>query len=224
MDEYKNCASCKTRTITTDFTTKKGIILKSCNRCLTRQNENRKRLKCEHGHKRSVCKECGGSGFCEHGRRRSRCKECGGSDFCEHDRRRSRCKECGGSEICEHERRRSRCKDCEGTEICEHERQRFQCKECSDPVHITIRNWINNSKHSDINSDRYIEQEYITYEFCQKIMKESNFQCCYCACELQMMERKQDLITIERIDNSKGHIIGNCKIACFRCNSSRVGQ
>ena len=34
--------------------------------------------KCEHGRRRSVCKECGGSGICEHGRQRSQCKECGG--------------------------------------------------------------------------------------------------------------------------------------------------
>ena len=25
-----------------------------------------------------MCKECGGSGICEHGRRRSKCKECRG--------------------------------------------------------------------------------------------------------------------------------------------------
>ena len=32
---------------------------------------------CEHGRRRSECKECGGSSICEHGRRRHRCKECG---------------------------------------------------------------------------------------------------------------------------------------------------
>ena len=112
MNEYRNCSSCKTRTLISDFTNKKGITLKSCNRCLKRQNEKRERSKCEHGRKRSVCKECGGS------------------EICEHDRRRSRCKECGGAEICEHERRRSRCKDCEGTELCDHQRQRSHCKEC----------------------------------------------------------------------------------------------
>ena len=31
---------------------------------------------CQHGQRRSTCKECGGSGLCDHGRRRSRCKEC----------------------------------------------------------------------------------------------------------------------------------------------------
>ena len=37
-------------------------------------------MPCPHGRRRSLCKECGGSGICEHGRQRSRCKECGGSD------------------------------------------------------------------------------------------------------------------------------------------------
>eukprot|EP00964_Phaeocystis_antarctica_P132910 scaffold97061_cov54-Phaeocystis_antarctica.AAC.3 len=33
---------------------------------------------CEHGRRRSQCKDCGGSGLCEHGRRRSQCKDCVG--------------------------------------------------------------------------------------------------------------------------------------------------
>ena len=69
---------------------------------------------CEHGRRRSQCKDCGGSGLCEHGRRRSQCKECGGSSFCEHGRERSRCKDCGGSGICEHGRQRSQCKEYSG--------------------------------------------------------------------------------------------------------------
>ena len=36
------------------------------------------------------------SGICEHGRRRSQCKECGGGGICEHGRERRRCKECRG--------------------------------------------------------------------------------------------------------------------------------
>ena len=59
----------------------------------------------------------GNNWFCEHGRRRSQCKECGGSQICEHGHRRSRCKECGGASICEHGRIRSRCKECGGASI-----------------------------------------------------------------------------------------------------------
>ena len=54
---------------------------------------------CEHGRRRSMCKECGGASVCEHGRRRSQCKECGGKGICEHGRLRSQCKECGGASI-----------------------------------------------------------------------------------------------------------------------------
>jgi hypothetical protein len=86
--------------------------------------------KCEHGRRRSLCKECGGSSICEHGRRRPICKECGGSSICEHGRERSKCTECGGSSICEHGRQRSKCKVCGGSSICEHGRQRPRCKEC----------------------------------------------------------------------------------------------
>jgi DnaJ-class molecular chaperone len=46
----------------------------------------RKRVKCEHGRQRSLCKDCGGSGVCEHGRQRNVCKECGGSSICERAR------------------------------------------------------------------------------------------------------------------------------------------
>ena len=66
-------------------------------------------IACPHGRRRSICKECGGSGICEHGRVRRQCKECGGSSICEHGRQPSNCKECGGSGICEHGRVRSTC-------------------------------------------------------------------------------------------------------------------
>lgn len=70
------------------------------------------RLLCEHGRRRSRCKDCGGGEICEHGMERGHCKDCGGSQICEHGRQRSRCKDCGGSEICEHGRRRGRCPFC----------------------------------------------------------------------------------------------------------------
>ena len=52
---------------------------------------NGTKLKCEHGRKRSVCKECGGASVCEHDMKRSSCKECGGGSICEHDRIRFQC-------------------------------------------------------------------------------------------------------------------------------------
>mmetsp|Transcript_7153 Transcript_7153/g.7397 ORF Transcript_7153/g.7397 Transcript_7153/m.7397 type:complete len:381 (+) Transcript_7153:153-1295(+) len=85
---------------------------------------------CEHGKRRSQCKDCGGSSICPHGKQKSKCKECGGSSICEHNRQRSQCKQCGGSAICEHSRQKSLCKDCGGNSICPHGRQRSTCKQC----------------------------------------------------------------------------------------------
>ena len=90
--------------------------------------------KCEHGRRRSQCKECGGSSICQHGRRRSGCKDCGGSGICQHGRSRSYCMECGGSSICQHGRSRSTCKECGGASICQHGNRCFRCKECKEPA------------------------------------------------------------------------------------------
>ena len=89
--------------------------------------------KCEHGRRKSRCKECGGLSLCmPHGRRKTDCKDCSGSSFCmPHGRRRTRCKECSGSSICEHGREKWRCTKCGGSSICQHGRIKCTCKECS---------------------------------------------------------------------------------------------
>jgi len=86
--------------------------------------------KCEHGKRKSYCKECGGSQICEHERIKSSCKECGGSQICKHGRQKIFCKECCGSQICEHGKRKTECKDCGGISICIHKRNKSECKEC----------------------------------------------------------------------------------------------
>ena len=41
-----------------------------------------------------VLRDKWGASICEHGRRRSQCKDCGGASICKHGRRRSTCTEC----------------------------------------------------------------------------------------------------------------------------------
>ena len=85
---------------------------------------------CEHGKIKYRCKDCGGKGICEHGREKYSCKECGGNRFCQHNREKQRCKECGGSQMCEHGKVKSICKECGGSQICEHNIQKQRCKQC----------------------------------------------------------------------------------------------
>jgi len=128
----KYCKCCKCTLLTEKYfrINRKGEYNKTCNVCLDRRAKNAKKNKCEHGRKRSRCKDCGGSQICEHNKIRSTCKECGGGSVCEHGKRRARCKECGGGSICEHNRERSTCKDCGGSQICEHNKIRSVCKSC----------------------------------------------------------------------------------------------
>ena len=74
--------------------------------------------KCEHGKRKSHCRECDGSAFCEHDKWKSQCRECGGSAFCEHGKRKSHCRECGGSALCEHDKLKSYCRECGGSALC----------------------------------------------------------------------------------------------------------
>ena len=140
---------------------------------------------------------------------------------CEHGKRKDKCVECGGAGICEHKRRKAQCVECGGTEICEHKRQRDHCKQCTNPQKVLINTWMSGSK----KADKHRKQETnITREFCAQIIAESGNRCCYCAIDLQMLERTANLMTIERIDNRIGHVIGNCRVACLHCNCAKVGD
>uniref|UniRef100_A0A6C0ISS4 Uncharacterized protein n=1 Tax=viral metagenome TaxID=1070528 RepID=A0A6C0ISS4_9ZZZZ len=86
---------------------------------------------CEHGKRKSYCKECKGSQICEHDKRKDDCKQCGGNSYCIHGKWKTICKECKGSEICEHGKVRYSCKDCGGSQICEHGKHKRICKECN---------------------------------------------------------------------------------------------
>jgi hypothetical protein len=72
---------------------------------------------CLHGERRIYCRKCkalgiGGDGLCEHGIRKTECKDCGGNRICEHNKMRRDCRECGGASICEHNKHRKTCLLC----------------------------------------------------------------------------------------------------------------
>lgn len=187
-----------------------NMLYKSCEKCRTRDKNHRDKNKCEHNKRRRYCKDCGGSQICEHNRQRSACKDCGGSQICEHDRQRSYCIDCGGSRICEHNRRKGVCKECA----------------IDTPALLTIiaKKFTYDSKNKDKKYNRFDIVNFIDTDFCKLLIEESNYKCCYCECELELIHYGSNLITIERINNSIGHIKSNVKIACFKCNVSKVGD
>ncbi len=143
---------------------------------------------------------------------------------CEHGKQPSRCVDCEGVGICEHKRQRQSCVECDGGSVCEHKIQRAHCKQCTDPQKVLITNWMTNSKRCDKFRSQETCKTNITREFCTQLITESENRCCYCAVELQMLERTANLMTMERIDNRIGHVLGNCRIACYHCNCANVGE
>ena len=95
---------------------------------------------------------------------------------------------------------------------------------CNDALKLTIQRFISASKCKDKLHNRFDIINFIDTDFCKLLIEESNNLCCYCKCELELIHYGANLITIERIDNSLGHIKSNVKIACYKCNVSKVGN
>ena len=186
------------------------------------ENRTAKYLKylCEHGKYKYQCKECGGSQICPHNRLKYQCKECGGSQICPHGKRKSRCKECEGSQICPHNRLKSLCKECEGSQICPHKRIKRTCKKCRDPIKVNIEQWIFSRRQYDKKRNIYDADRFIDKCFLEGLVEDYK-QCYYgdCKVNLQYTEYQDDLATIERLDNSIGHIKSNCVLCCLKCNN-----
>ena len=113
------------------------------------------------------------------------------------------------------------CVECNG---CLHGKIKHKCRECSDALRLTIQRFIDCSKHTDKLTNRFDIVNFIDRDFCHLLIQDSNYKCCYCECELQLIHYGSNLMSIERIDNSIGHIKANVKIACYKCNVSRVGN
>lgn len=218
--ELRKCSRCRCNMMLSYFDANKnsGLLKKTCRKCLEKQKKSNK---CPHNRQRSKCKECDGASICEHNRRRSRCKECGGSEICEHGRIRSQCKECGGSSICTHGRRISYCKECGGASICEHNRIRYMCKECMNDeqkIEYIQKRMIIHSRSSDKEKDLYDADNFMDKCFLEGLFEDSQ-KCHYCDVEFTYNELCDTFVTIERLNNSIGHIKSNCVLACWHCNS-----
>ena len=160
--------------------------------------------------------------FCKHGKYKYQCRECKGSQICPHNKRKPQCKECGGSQICSHNREKNHCKKCVGSQICSHNREKNYCKKCSDPVKVSIKQWIFSSRQCDKMRNIYDADRFIDKCFLEGLIEDYK-QCYYgdCKVNLQYTEYQDDLATIERLDNSIGHIKSNCVLCCLKCNVSK---
>ena len=151
------------------------------------------------------------------------------SDFLKEGRKLKRCIDCRTIDIkskkknlCLHGKQNCYCKACGGSSICEHGRIKSQCKICSNAIELSVRNWLYNCRRKDKKYDRYDPDHFIDKDFLRGLIED--YELCYykdCKVKLQYIEYSDDLATIERINNSIGHIKSNCVLACMRCNKSK---
>jgi len=126
-------------------------------------------------------------------------------------------------QMCTHNLEKYFCKDCGGTQICKDNKQIYLCRKCSDPISVSIRQWIFTSKQSDKKRNHFDADRFIDKCFLKELVKDYR-NCYYCEVELQYVDNNDTLATIERLNNKFGHTKSNCVLACRQCNLSRVGQ
>lgn len=198
MTEIVICPRCKTKRILNDFYNHKNILMKSCKYCREYGKKWRERNK-------DKLKKQYEKNKCIHGTEKYVCKICDGSQICIHNRIRCRCRECGGSGICEHNRIRSQCK---------------VCMNIQQKIEYIQKKMISGSRCADKKYNRYDADHFIDKCFLEGLFEDSQ-NCYYCDIQFTYNEKCSTLVTIERIDNSIGHIKSNCVLSCYACNVKR---
>ena len=108
------------------------------------------------------------------------------------------------------------------------------CRECRNVKHsqdrarrskiIGSRTWLNNNKRASLRDrarKRGLEFNLKTQDLAD-IYKNFNGLCPYCNKQMNNDIKKLKPV-VDRIDNSKGYIVGNCVLVCWKCNSQKLG-
>tara|TARA_R110000772_G_C13144373_1_gene424330 strand:+ start:121 stop:756 length:636 start_codon:yes stop_codon:yes gene_type:complete len=207
MEERKKCNRCKVNLLLTKFNKKRDdTYCKICIECNEKNRIKRQKNKCEHNRQKCRCKECKGFSICEHNKQKHRCKECKGITICEHNKIKQRCIECNGISLCEHKKRKLECKEC------------LNFKKC---LKFIKQNIIRCSRRSDKKYNRYDANNFIDMCFLNGLFEDYK-KCYHCNIEFTYKNRCKSFVTIERLNNSIGHIKSNCVLACFECNCKKI--
>lgn len=119
----------------------------------------------------------------------------------------------------------STCKDCSNQRVikegCIHIARKHDCAICVDEIHRRVLMMLK-TKSNDSDKQR---KNDLTYENVKQLITDSGDLCVYCGVDLQHHSNyKPHYSSIERMNESIGHTIDNCVIACMDCNLARVGK
>lgn len=126
-----------------------------------------------------------------------------------------------GHALCRHNRRKTRCKECNGGSVCKHGKIRIHCQLCKGKEAL-VRNWIISSKSADKRNGT--GKTNLSKERLSKLVSENNSKCYYCGKKLSLSHKKKSIMTLERINSDKPHSDSNSRLACYKCNISRINE
>ena len=87
-----------------------------------------------------------------------------------------------------------------------------------------INKKISGYKQQDKLKKLFDEDKFLTFENIIQKLIDCELKCYYCKSELKVLydiSRQMTQWSVDRIDNDKGHNIGNYYIACLECNLKR---
>lgn len=79
-------------------------------------------------------------------------------------------------------------------------------------------------RQQDLKKGLYLENQFVDVARVLALLQECELACFYCKCSVQVLYervREPRQWSLDRIDNSLGHIVNNVIIACLDCNLRR---
>jgi hypothetical protein len=79
-------------------------------------------------------------------------------------------------------------------------------------------------KQQDILKNKFLEEEFVSYNDVIDLLHNSQMKCHYCSCETYLLYevvRENKQWSLDRINNEIGHNRNNLLIACLECNLKR---
>jgi hypothetical protein len=96
-----------------------------------------------------------------------------------------------------------------------------------DSFHGSIVSKINGYRQQDILKKLLQESEFIDFDFVNSLIHDSQFKCFYCQNDVLIeydIVREMKQWSLDRKDNTIGHIKTNVVLACLECNLKRKNK
>ena len=111
------------------------------------------------------------------------------------------------------------CKTCSAhrkeKDYCVHGTRYHDCHQCTDPIVRRATAMVHSSRISDKTKGRECD---LDFDWTMNAVCDMP-NCFYCDVPLQYINSyKDDFCTVDRTDNSIGHLKSNCVITCRKCN------